>query len=400
MALFQIGSVHRMVQNPNDDDLMVFLGTSGINWISEDCGGNLRALNAGKVVQEFIFHPTRRDWALAASWTSCAEFIDEPCKIYKELFVTKNLGEEWNYVQNYVYDFEWGSSQFAANKGYAIPDERIFLTRDDDAKGHQSASKTNTWSTKIDLFVSDDFCKTSTLLLESGNTIVKTPQYMFVAVSTKDEKRIQVYSSNYESGFKKIKKVRLPKDAQLSNTFTLMDTSENQVFLFIENHGELTPFGNLYISDEKGRSFTLSMPNVIKGNAVDFEKVSSLDGTFLINRYNKADQSRAAKTPTMDAIKEFDEADILAAEARKSRMQRPGTTQGESVKQMNTGLEVAKIPDSIGAGEVQDNVRTYITHNKGAKWELLRAPTVTSKGSPIDCHTEDNCSLHLEIYSH
>lgn len=102
----------------------------------------------------------------------------------------------------------------------------------------------------------------------------------------------------------------------------------------------------------------------------------------------------------MDAVKEFDEADILAAEARKSRMQRPGTTQGESVKQMNTGLEVAKIPDSIGASEVQDNVRTYITHNKGAKWELLRAPTVTSKGSPIDCHTEDDCSLHLEIYSH
>jgi len=45
-------------------------------------------------------------------------------------------------------------------------------------------------------------------------------------------------------------------------------------------------------------------------------------------------------------------------------------------------------------------VRTYISHNKGGKWELLRAPTVTSKGSPIDCHTEDDCSLHLEIYSH
>jgi len=66
-----------------------------------------------------------------------------------------------------------------------------------------------------------------------------------------------------------------------------MDTSENQVFLFVENHEQTTPFGNLYISDEKGRYFTLSMPNVIKGNAVDFEKVSSLDGTFIINRYFK-----------------------------------------------------------------------------------------------------------------
>jgi len=45
-------------------------------------------------------------------------------------------------------------------------------------------------------------------------------------------------------------------------------------------------------------------------------------------------------------------------------------------------------------------VRTYITHNKGGKWELLRAPTQTSKGAPIDCHIEDDCSLHLEIYSH
>jgi hypothetical protein len=50
-----------------------------------------------------------------------------------------------------------------------------------------------------------------------------------------------------------VKRARLPKDAMLSNTFTLMDTSESQVFLFIENHGLETPFGNLYISDEKGR---------------------------------------------------------------------------------------------------------------------------------------------------
>jgi hypothetical protein len=134
---------------------------------------------------------------------------------------------------------------------------------------------------------------------------------MFAAVSHSDEKRISIYSSNYMSGFTKLKKVRLPKDAMLSNTFTLMDTSESQVFLFIENHGQNTPFGNLYISDEKGRVFTLSMPNVIRGTAVDFEKVSSLDGTFVINRYNKVDSLLASKSPSLD-IKEFDEADIIA----------------------------------------------------------------------------------------
>jgi hypothetical protein len=77
------------------------------------------------------------------------------------------------------------------------------------------------------LFYSDDLFKTSHLLLESGNTIVKTGQYMFIAASHTDEKRVTIYSSNYESQFLKLRLVHLPKDAMLSNTFTLMDTSEN-----------------------------------------------------------------------------------------------------------------------------------------------------------------------------
>jgi hypothetical protein len=78
---------------------------------------------------------------LAASWTNCAEFRDEPCKIYKELYMTKNLGREWDYITNYVFDFEWASSQFAQEKGITIPSERIFVSRDPNAKGHQSESK-------------------------------------------------------------------------------------------------------------------------------------------------------------------------------------------------------------------------------------------------------------------
>jgi len=64
-----------------------------------------------------MFHPTQNKWGLAASWTSCAEFSDEPCIIYKELYVTKDMGEEWTYMTNYVYDFEWGTSQHALDNG-------------------------------------------------------------------------------------------------------------------------------------------------------------------------------------------------------------------------------------------------------------------------------------------
>lgn len=45
-------------------------------------------------------------------------------------------------------------------------------------------------------------------------------------------------------------------------------------------------------------------------------------------------------------------------------------------------------------------MRTYITHNKGGKWELIKAPDTFPNGKRTGCYLEDNCSLHLEIYSH
>jgi hypothetical protein len=76
---------------------------------------------------------------------------------------------------------------------------------------------------------------------------------------------VKIYSSNYRSGFMNLKQVHLPENAVLSTSFTLMDTSEEQVFLYLENHGITSPFGDLYISDANARSFSLSLGNVIKG---------------------------------------------------------------------------------------------------------------------------------------
>ena len=44
-------------------------------------------------------------------------------------------------------------------------------------------------------------------------------------------------------------------------------------------------------------------------------------------------------------------------------------------------------------------MRTYITHNKGGKWELIKAPTVGSDGKKIACYLDEDCSLNLHIYS-
>lgn len=48
---------------------------------------------------------------------------------------------------------------------------------------------------------------------------------------------------------------------------------------------------------------------------------------------------------------------------------------------------------------MEGNIRTYITHNKGGKWELIKAPELDINGKARKCYLEDGCSLHLEIYS-
>lgn len=45
--------------------------------------------------------------------------------------------------------------------------------------------------------------------------------------------------------------------------------------------------GNVYISDGYGLFYSLSMDNVIRGmEYVDFEKVNSLEGIFIANKYD------------------------------------------------------------------------------------------------------------------
>lgn len=80
---------------------------------------------------------------MAAAWTNCEEFVDEPCRIYKELYLTKDLGKTWTFMQDYVFDFAWAASKAGNNLNdeeneeiKQIPSGRILVTHDPSAKGH------------------------------------------------------------------------------------------------------------------------------------------------------------------------------------------------------------------------------------------------------------------------
>ena len=128
------------------------------------------------------------------------------------------------------------------------------------------------------------------IALESGNSIVMTQHYMFIA-EARDSDYVRVHVSRAAGGFTDFRKARMPPRYKLTDYFTVMDTSEKSVFLFISDWTLDHPVGNLFISDGMGSRFTHSLENVIKSawasNAmVDFEAVESMDGTFIANRYD------------------------------------------------------------------------------------------------------------------
>ena len=131
-----------------------------------------------------------------------------------------------------MYDFAWGITPFANEQGIKrLPKERIFITHDPTATGHQNQQQ-KTWSPSVNLYFSDDFYKSKKLALNNGNSIIKTDHYMFIAKATKRE-FVEIYVSNVLHGFLNFERTRLPTEAITSRTFTVLDTSEETVFLQI-----------------------------------------------------------------------------------------------------------------------------------------------------------------------
>lgn len=232
-----------------------------------------------------------------------------------------------------MYDFSWGMTAYASEQGIKrLPKERIFITHDPTATGHQNQQK-KTWSPSVNLYYSDDFFKSKKLALNNGNSIIKTDHYMFIAKATKRE-MVEIYVSNVLHGFLNFERTRLPTEALTSKTFTVMDTSEETVFLHIQTHGTETPLGDIFVSDGSGKFYSMSVSDVLRGSElVDFEKVNSLEGVFLANKFEDervssrdrimqrksavAQQSSGANAPRK---KELTEAEIEAQTIQHARM--------------------------------------------------------------------------------
>lgn len=361
----EIGKVSEILMSPVDKNLVIFIGTHGINWVSKDCGRKIEALNHGRKILEFIFHPTERNWIIASAFTICSDFGNDPCKNFKEIFVTKDLGETWNLMLSYVVQFSWGiTGQKHIDAG--IPKERIIATYDPRGKGDQQHVG---WNYKIDMIYSDDFFKTKKIAAHKGNKFLLTENYLFVAqVADQELQEVMLLVSNSNSKNYTFETIHLNTGKFSEHSYTFLDTSENTVFLHVNHFGEESTYGHVYVSDIEGIRFSLSLPHNIRSydNQCDFERVLGLDGIYIAN---------SISSEFMDNnLEEIDREEIEEAD----RMVEPKHKRSKTYNAEKSA---------------RNYVKTQITFNKGGTWEDIKAPQRDSEGKLFDCDNE--CYLHL-----
>ncbi len=129
--------------------------------------------------------------------------------------------------------------------------------------------------------------------------------------------------------------------------YTVLDSSTHAVFLHVTvNNREESEYGSIIKSNSNGTSYVMSLNGVNRNSRgyVDFEKMLGLEGVILVN-----------------TVANIDEVD-----------------QGKSKR-----------------------LRTMISHNEGAQWAPLRAPSKDAEGLKYPCDPKDTlkCSLHLHSYT-
>ena len=235
------------------------------------------------------------------------------------------MGNSWQYLKSYVFDFSWGTTTYSESlPNKKNVEQRIFITHDPDLKGHQKTRER--WKQSVHLYYSDDFFKTQKMALDAGNSIVMTNHYMFVAKAISSE-TVKIHVSRAEEGFLGFRLARMPKNYHITDHFTVMDTSEKSVFLYVSDDSISEPVGNLFISDGLGYRFSHSLENIIKGGgAVDFETVESLDGTFIANRYDVNHGGKAGLDKNAGQLRPITEEDIAMEEELQSERSRMSTS--------------------------------------------------------------------------
>jgi hypothetical protein len=197
----------------------------------------------------------------------------------------------------------------------------------------------------LQLISSDDWFKKQDVKFKSVVEFALMSEFIIVATKEPDE-TLRLDASLDANTFAEAKFP--PKFFDIHQTaYTVLDSSTHAVFLHVTvNPRPDQEYGSIIKSNSNGTSYVMSL-NAVNRNTdgyVDFEKMQGLEGVAVANVVVNVDE-------------------------------------------VNDGAKKKK--------------QTRITHNDGANWEALKAPSKDADGKKYDCNVDDveKCALHIHGYT-
>ena len=355
----EIGKVNKIVVSPVDKNIIFLLGTHDFSWFTKDCGNIIEARNYGRKISELIFHPFEKEWILVSAFTIPDDFPDKKYLNYKDIYVSKTFGNDWDLLLSYVDQFSWGIVSENHHKNNGIPKERIIAVYNPKGKGNQSTIK---WNYKLDLVYSDNFFRTKKTALYKGNKFLLTENHLYAAqVIDQDLQEVFLFASkstNLSYSFKQINFI----NNQLSfNDYRFIDTFGENIILYLNDSEKNSYSEKTYYLDQYDQySISLSQNVNNYDSYSDFEKVNGVDGVLVANSFYSKQMN--------NNFNEFED-------------------KVENINSLSNPIQT------------EYTKTTLITFNYGRKWKKIQAPNWASKRNKFRCVDLENCNLNLHINS-
>ncbi|CAJ1350329.1 unnamed protein product [Effrenium voratum] len=361
--------VARAIMSPADSTIAVAVGTRLEVFASSDSGNSWHEVTTPEAIRiSFMFHPTRPEWALLSAWTADCRLKVPGSPCTHQLLATKDLGRtRLKMVSRHVVQFSWGRGHHS---------DRIYFTHFRDKSNSQPML--SKWMEGVDFVSTDDMGKSTAVHVEKGNKFVISEQFVLIAkLEDAGKQNVRLMVSKDGTVFRQ---AIIP--TQLAEkSYTILDASEGLVVMHV-NHGE--GLGNVYVSDESGTRYVLSLQhNVgVNGHAA-FEKISNLKGIYFANVWS---EDAGAGLPAHFAASWLDHGDYQLGD---------DSTQSQSEQSIRY-LKARPSP-TLSQRRLAErpalSVQSVISFNVGGAWSKLKPPSKDSVGNPISC--SKNCSLHL-----
>ncbi len=345
-----------MIPSPIDPTRVFFLGNGKNHWSTTTEGRQYNVHN-DLPLHEVKLHPKDAKLVLASTMSkSCHDGSRGSC--YKQLYVSYDFGKSWTMKTNYIVQFDWAHN-LLDHQAKGLPMNAIFFTEFKTKKGNQ---KFGSWDRDIDFFISKDMFESKPkLLVERGNRFLFTSKYMFIAqVHRFHDNQVNLIITR--DGARSFHEADLPFE-MMQHSYTVLDTSEDTVFLHVNHAGEQSDWGNVYISNQFGLNYSLSLPHNrrAKNGKCDFEKMEGIEGHYLANYIDHVEPLNAFD-------ESFGDMGVSSISGRANKAPKSPT------------------PNPM--------IKSVVTFDKGGVWSYLRPPRVDANGKPTTCQSK-GCMLHL-----